>query len=186
MIEIIPNWHPIFVHFTVGLFSTSVGFYILAYLAPHMKFVGAQTIAEFEIVSRWCLWLAGLVVIPTVLAGLYAYYTVGHDTPSHVAMTNHRNWALPTAVAIVLASLWSMWGYYRHKTFTLTFVFVLLLIQGMLLSTAWHGAELVYRYGLGVISLPQSSETGHHHNASRESASDHSNMPFTESHGHEE
>lgn len=148
-----------------------------------MRFFGARTIAEFEITARWCLWATGLVVIPTVMAGLYAYYTVGHDAPSHAAMINHRNWALPTAVAIVLVTLWSMLGYYRHKTFTLTFVFVLLLVQGMLLSTAWHGAELVYRYGLGVISLPQSSETGHGHNANGESSSDHSNMPSMENHG---
>jgi hypothetical protein len=38
-------------------------------------------------------------------------------------------------------------------------------VQTLLLITAWHGAELVFRYGLGVLSLPQAEEVGHHHSA---------------------
>lgn len=34
---------------------------------------------------------------------------------------------------------------------------------GLLLSTAWHGGELVYRYGLGVMSMPKSHGEGHAH-----------------------
>ncbi len=32
MIEIIPNWHPLLVHFTLGLLSTSVLFYLASAL----------------------------------------------------------------------------------------------------------------------------------------------------------
>lgn len=40
----------------------------------------------------------------------------------------------------------------------------LLLAAGVLLaSTAWHGGELVYRHGLGVMSLPQPEGEGHDH-----------------------
>ena len=28
MLEIIPNWHPILVHFTIGLFATSTGLFL--------------------------------------------------------------------------------------------------------------------------------------------------------------
>jgi uncharacterized membrane protein len=186
MIEIIPNWHPIFVHFTVGLFSTAVGFYVLAYLTSQIRFLSIKIIAEFEAVARWCLWTAGLVVIPTVLAGLYAYNTVGHDAPSHAAMIDHRNWALPTAGAIMFVALWSIWGYYRHKAVTLVFIIALLIVQGMLLATAWRGAELVFRYGVGVMSLPQSGDMGHPHSEGRENVSNHANIPSTEKHDHEE
>lgn len=34
LIEIIPNWHPIFVHFTVALLSVAAAFTIAAYLLP--------------------------------------------------------------------------------------------------------------------------------------------------------
>jgi hypothetical protein len=32
-----------------------------------------------------------------------------------------------------------------------------------LMTTGWLGAEGVYRYGLGVISLPEQQENGHGH-----------------------
>jgi uncharacterized membrane protein len=163
MIEIIPNWHPIFVHFTVGLFSAAVGFYWLSFIVARISYCKPALSQEFEAAARWCLWIAALVTIGTVSAGLYAYYTVGHDEISHVAMTNHRNWAIPTAVAIILMALWSVALYVKQKKLNLIFLLSLLIVQGMLLATAWRGAELVYRYGLGVMSLPQTEEVGHNH-----------------------
>lgn len=173
MIEIIPNWHPIFVHFTVALFSTSVGLYTLAYLFNNVK-IFPKVSLDMEVAARWCLWLVGIIVIGTVLAGLYAYNTVKHDGASHLAMTNHRNWALPTAATIVLTALWSLWRTYKQKSITITFIIVLFIVQGLLLSTAWRGAELVYRYGLGVMSLPKAEDVGHeHHESTMESNHDH-------------
>lgn len=163
MIQIIPNWHPIFVHFTIGLFSASVGFFILNYMTTHLRMISLSLTTEFEIAGRWCLWATGLAVIATVAAGLYAYYTVGHDAASHVAMTIHRNWALPTACAILVMVTWSLWRYFKQKNPSFIFIIALLIVQGLLLSTAWHGAEVVYRYGIGVISLPKSEGVGHNH-----------------------
>lgn len=163
MIEMIPNWHPIFVHFTVALFSTAVGFYSLSFLSVRIPIFQTTLSQEFETVARWCLWVVSLLSIITVIAGLQAYYTVNHDAPSHMAMTNHRNWAIPTAICMVLMALWSMWRYRKGKAITLTFLIGLLIVQGLLLSTAWRGAELVFRYGLGVMSLPQSEGKGHQH-----------------------
>jgi uncharacterized membrane protein len=163
MIEIIPNWHPIFVHFTAALFGAAGGFYVLSYLASFSRKMPNTLALEFEIVARWCLWAAALITIATVGAGLYAYYTVKHDAVSHAAMTVHRNWALLTATAIYLIAGWSVWRYYQKIKLTLTFVVALLVVQGLLLTTAWHGAELVYRYGVGVMSLPQAEEVGHKH-----------------------
>lgn len=155
MIDIIPNYHPIFVHFTVALFSTSVGFYMLSFLISRLSLFKLTTAQEFETVARWCLWLVALLALITVIAGLHAYNTVKHDTPSHLAMTAHRNWAIPTAIAMVLMALWSLKRYRKRQALTVTFITALLAVQGLLLATAWHGAELVFRYGLGVMSLPQ-------------------------------
>ena len=174
MIEIIPNWHPIFVHFTVALFSTSVMFYSLAYLLNNFR-VFQKISTDLEITARWCLWLVGIIVIGTVLAGLQAYNTVKHDEVSHLAMTDHRNWALPTAAAMVLVALWSLWRTYKHKSITIIFIVALFIVQGLLLSTAWRGAELVFRYGLGVMSLPKAEGIGHehHHESTEEHNHDH-------------
>lgn len=180
MIEIIPNWHPIFVHFTVGLFCTSVAFYLLAYLTSYFRIVSVKITTDLETAGRWCLWAAGVTAIMTVIAGLYAFNTVRHDGPSHLAMINHRNWALPTAAAIVLVAFWSLWRDIKQKKLTLTFIIALLIVQALLLATAWRGAELVYRYGLGVMSLPKSEGEGHDHHHIEEmkgSEMDHTNMP---------
>ncbi|HHU0079791.1 TPA: DUF2231 domain-containing protein [Legionella pneumophila] len=160
---IIPNWHPLFVHFTVALLSAAVLFYLLAYLFTHFKLSSATVTREFEIVGRWCLWLAALITVGTIGAGFYAYYTVLHDAKSHAAMVVHRNWALSTATAIFIVAGWSTWRYLKYKKLTLRFIFALLIAQGLLLITAWHGAELVFRYGVGVMSLPKAQEMKHHH-----------------------
>lgn len=163
--EIIPNWHPIFVHFTVGLLTMSVFFYIVSYLSRNFHFVKAAQ--EFEIAARWCLWAGAAITVGTVLAGFYAYNTVNHDAQSHIAMTSHRNWAIVTAAVALLIAIWSIWRHYKQKMVTLSFILILLIMQGLLLSTAWRGGEAVYRYGLGVMDLPDSMEgsqmDGHDH-----------------------
>lgn len=168
MINIIPNWHPIFVHFTLALFTTSVGFYGLSFLMSRLQIIPKFLTNEFEIVARWCLWIGALITVLTVLAGLNAFNTVHHDPVSHVAMHEHREWALPTAAAILFIASWSLWRYFHHQEVTMVFIIVLLIAQASLVSTAWHGSELVYRYGLGVMSLPISEKSGHHHHDTNE------------------
>lgn len=159
MVEIIPNWHPIFVHFTVGLLSISVFFYILAYLSDRFNIISSPIKTELEIAARWCLWSGAIITILTVIAGFFAYNSVAHDMPSHYAMQIHRNWALSTATVAVLIAFWSFLRYIKQKALSINLILVLLLMQGLLLSTAWRGGELVYRYGLGVRDLPDSMDS---------------------------
>jgi uncharacterized membrane protein len=97
------------------------------------------------------------------LTGLSAYYSVNHDAPSHLAMIKHRNWALLTAVVMVALTLWSLWRTYKNRSLTLSFMLALFITQGLVLCTTWHGAELVFRYGVGVMSLPKAQGEGHGH-----------------------
>ena len=156
MIEVIPNWHPIFVHFTVALFSVSTGLYVLGLLIPDGKLKG-----QWRTVARWNLWFGmGLTVI-TVLSGIYAYNTVAHDTPSHLAMSDHRNWAIATAALFAAATLWSVLSYRAGKAVSTLFIALLVIASVMLGATAWRGGEVVYRYGIGVMSLPNTDSHGH-------------------------
>lgn len=41
---------------------------------------------------------------------------------------------------------------------------VLVIIQSLLIITAWHGAKLVFRYGDGVIPITKIMTQGHHRN----------------------
>jgi len=175
MIEIIPNWHPIFVHFTIGLLSISA----LLYLAGAMLKKNNLLIA-----ARWNLWIGAAVTIGTVLAGWYAYNTVNHDGPSHAAMTDHRNWALVTAATFIVLALWAFWKQRGAKTVSPAFVIVILLAAGMLAVTGYKGGEVVYRHGLGVMRMPQMEGNGGH--ASHDHGEHHENMemePKTHDHG---
>ena len=129
----------------------------------------------------------------TIAAGWYAYYTINHDTPSHLAMTEHRNWAMATfAVFLGIAA----WEYYlqRHgKSKGWLFTGLMVIAVSLLMSTAWHGGELVYRYGLGVMSMPKSEGAGHAHGHGDESADDHGSMTMPDgemvpeaAHGHDD
>ncbi|ERH41149.1 hypothetical protein N750_17260 [Legionella pneumophila str. Leg01/53] len=153
MIEIIPNWHPIFVHFTVALFTVSVILYALTYVSSYIHWNTKPLIVELEIVARWCLWLAALSTMTTVSAGFYAFYTVKHGAMAHAVKVIHRNWALATASVILLMAFWVVWRYIKHQKPTLLFLMALFLVQVLLLTTAWYGAELVYRHGYGVLPV---------------------------------
>lgn len=159
MALIIPNYHPIIVHFTIALISTSFGTLILARFLTRWK----QWQLECLIVSRWCLWLGALASVFTIAAGFHAYFTVGHDGTSHPIMAIHRNWALSTFTLIWLMTIWSWMLWRKAKQPKLLFTLGMIITFGFLLITGWYGAELVFRYGIGVQSLPKHEMVGHHH-----------------------
>jgi len=160
MFEIIPNWHPIFVHFTVSTLSLSSLFFVLSFLMrSHSYHLNIKMFAE------WNLWLGSFFSILTAIAGWFAYNSVAHDTPSHEAMTTHRNWALFTSALFITLALWLFYTKRNFRKVHISFVFVIFIAFGLLGVTAWKGGESVYRYGLGVMSLPavEKGSDGHAH-----------------------
>lgn len=164
MIEIIPNWHPIFVHFTVGLLATSILLYFL-----HLLLVKKELAKTLLVVAEWNLWIGTFFGVLTVITGFIAYNTVAHDDISHIVMKEHRNLALITLTTFIVLSVWALKHRARATKPQLPFYTGSLLAILLLGSTAWHGGELVYRYGLGVMSLPKQEvhnhtvgETHHH------------------------
>lgn len=172
MIEIVPNWHPIFVHFSVALLITAT----LLHLASHVV-KNEELSKKCALVGRWNLWLGASFTVLTVAAGLYAYYTVTHDTPSHSAMTEHRNWALVTFSLFAGIVSWEYVLQRRGQGKSWAFTILLITGAGLLLSTAWHGGELVYRYGLGVMSMPKAEGVGHNHDHSAGEGHDGMSLP---------
>ena len=150
MIEILPNWHPIFVHFTVALLIVAAAMHVLSHFVSD---TGLRN--QLTITARWNLWIGVGFTFLTVAAGWYAFNTVTHDAPSHRAMIEHRNWALLTFAVILGIAAWEYYLQRHGKGKGWLFTGLLLVAASLLLSTAWHGGELVYRYGLGVMSLPK-------------------------------
>ncbi len=157
MFEIIPNYHPILVHFTVALLSTASLLFIVGALAPP----SAAWKDTCLTVARWNLWLGALITLATVLAGWQAYNSVAHDGPSHAAMTDHKNWAFPTAGLFIFLALWAFIQRKTEKVHT-AFVVLIAIAAIMLGATGLKGGDLVYRYGLGVMSLPEATGDGGH------------------------
>ncbi len=155
--EIIPNVHPIFVHFSVALLPVAALFYLLSAAR-----VGANPQLWLS-VANWMLWTGAALTLLTVGSGVYAFNTVNHDGHSHLAMLDHRNWALPTFLLYLAAAAWSGWRARRGAAPQAAFYVFLLLAVAALAGTAWRGGELVYRHGLGVMALPQAEGAGHSH-----------------------
>ncbi|MEE9451437.1 MAG: DUF2231 domain-containing protein [Gammaproteobacteria bacterium] len=143
------NLHPIFVHFTVALFTTSAIFFTLAYFTNEDK-----RNKEFLTVAHWSMWTCAFFTIGTVIAGLYAFYTVAHDTESHIAILTHRNLGIPTFILILLLAFWSWVQYRKNQQPTHTLLIFLFIGLFLLVLTGWHGSKLVYHYGVGVKALP--------------------------------
>ncbi|MDH5599933.1 MAG: DUF2231 domain-containing protein [Gammaproteobacteria bacterium] len=158
MFEIIPNWHPILVHFAIALLTISVIFFVL------LKVMSNHSLKEqIRTMAYWNLWLGTGFAVVTAIAGWFAYNSVAHDTPSHIAMTEHKNWALITLSVFIILSIWSVKLYKSISNESSIFTLTMVLAFVLLASTGWRGSELVYRYGLGVISIPQAEGDGHGH-----------------------
>lgn len=154
--EIIPNYHPTLVHFSIALLTISALFYSASFM-----FSSGERSQTLLAAARWNLWVGVAISFVTVLTGWLAYNSVAHDELSHQAMTLHMNWALPTlGLWVVVAG----WGFLARKIKPgLIFILFLWLSTASLLVTGYLGAENVYRHGIGVMRMPASM--GHDHGA---------------------
>ena len=184
MIDIIPNWHPIWVHFAIALLITSAGIFLLF----GWRAGPANRPSDALIVARWTLWLGVIAAATALVTGYWASGSVAHDDLGHANMMLHRNWAISAAAIFALAAAIELRK--RHDARASVFSICLVLAGGVALAvTGLKGAENVYEHGLGVKRLPQVSaheHSGHEHSASHErgiEAGD-ENHAATETHSH--
>ncbi len=172
--QLIPNFHPIVVHFPIALTVIAFLFNIAAYLRR-----SHPASAQLAAAGHFTLWLAAIGAAVAVLFGWLAYSSVNHDDAGHAAMLLHRSWAVPTAVGLILLASWDAWKYRVNELISVPMLFILFLLSQSIAVTGWLGGEVVYRHGIGVLSLPASEgagHSGHHEHGGTE----------TTSHSHEE
>lgn len=180
MIEIIPNFHPAIVHFPIAFTTAAV-----AFTAVGMLFGNWPHAAQCLMTGRWMLWGAALFALIAAAFGWSAFNSVAHDEAGHAAMILHRNWALGTLSALLALAAWDVWRGRSGKMPSYGFFGLLVAAWLLVMSTAWHGAELVYRHGLGVMALPVTEE--HEHGAGHDHGNppvQGENMPHADGHAH--
>jgi uncharacterized membrane protein len=148
VIHIIPNWHPAIVHFTIALYVAAAALYTAHVVAAETRWGEAILTA-----ARVNLWLGALITIVTVAAGIQAFIRVPHSTAQVPPMVDHRNWAIATAAIWWVAALWEAWRARRAARVSAAFAVFLIIGVITLTATGWKGAELVYRHGIGVLSV---------------------------------
>jgi uncharacterized membrane protein len=163
MIDIIPNWHPVWVHYPIALLTIATLLMILSSLRSAAPW--AHTLTQ---VARWNLLIGGAALLPTLISGHLAYGSVLHDSAGHDAMHRHMSAAWTTTL-LFLPALILAWRE-RSRAVGASAPVLLLMVLGttVLSATAWLGAENVYRHGIGVERLPNPSDHRHHTNTSPE------------------
>ncbi len=164
-----PNWHVIVLHFPIALLTTGIIIEWLGLIGTREGFRGA---------GRWMVLLGALLAVPAATTGLYAFrdevvrgpLTLGMDWSAVVQQShwNDAQWELisdhilfnsiAAVIFLVVVVLWlggnREWRQRAYWPMTIA----LLVALALMTVGAWHGGEMVYRYGTGVAALDQTAD----------------------------
>ncbi len=138
------NLHPMFVHFPIVLVLLSLLSEII-FLISKTEFFGkaAGILLNFAAVSA----------IVAMYFGYRAADILGHDSPAHDQVHVHRDIMLWfTWLTVLFAIIFQFIKQVRKGIFRFI---ALLILSVILVIGADRGAELVFRYGMGVSSPPE-------------------------------
>lgn len=164
MIEIVPNWHPIWVHFAIGLTVSGAVFYAIGWLRSR-----GGALSSLVAAGRWNLLVGAGFVLIALVSGFLAINAVPHDDLAHANALVHRNWAVASAVLFTGLGIWlAIRGAGAAPSGLLA---ALALIASAAIGvTGYKGGQNVYEHGLGVQRLPDIG--GHDHSAHGHGGSD--------------
>jgi len=137
-----PNLHPFVVHFPIALLTASFLFDIFGTLAKR---------DQIRRIAWWCQVAGTLGLLATVLSGLHAETTIQIPAAARQSFQTHKEVAFFVSAIFAILFFWRIGGKSRI-TQVYHFLFWGLYTLGLILLwvAAWHGGELVYRFGVGV------------------------------------
>jgi uncharacterized membrane protein len=140
------HWHPIFVHFTVGLLFTASVLFIVRAVCRDLGWEKNCLTA-----AVWMFWIGIVITLITAASGLMAYLTLPHLDENTRSMINKHVIAAVLTAATYLLLAFFLWKHQRRKmppsNGWTTFLFVGLVL---LACTGYLGGNLVFDRGIGV------------------------------------
>ena len=140
-----PNPHPAIVHFPIALLTVAVLFELLSRVLKREDF------------SRigWWMQLSGTIVLAlAVLSGIFARDTVTIGPLARPDFELHQQLAFAAAGLFAALLFWRIAAKSRiPEKHALLYLVLLACGVAVLWAGAWYGGEMVYRFGVGVMTL---------------------------------
>jgi uncharacterized membrane protein len=147
LIEILPGWHPIVVHFAIGLLLPAT----VALCASRLirERARAETLAT---VGTWNLVAGAIAAVFAVGTGLAAVFSFSNLPPATAhAISLHFFWGCAAMSVFAVLAVGRVAGIKAQTPPSTIFVVLLLLAAILMCVTGYLGGENVYRYGVGVM-----------------------------------
>ncbi len=136
------NVHPLFVHFPIALILVTLFFEGLWWLTKK---------EQFRVFATYLLYLATVSAVATVITGFLASDSLGHDSPGHEFVHEHRNIMLLMSVLLTATTATVLFvRSVREGGWRRLLILPLAIVCGMLVYGADKGGRLVFEYGMGV------------------------------------
>lgn len=156
--EVIPEWapniHPLIVHFPIAFLVGAIGADLLSLVVRRWRWLRPATVALYVV--------GGASTVVTYLTGTWAADAVSVPAEAQSVLTEHSNlgwwtmWFFGTYALVRLGA--HLWSKTRGLIAVQGLLFAIALGGSYLLyETGDRGAEMVYRYGVGV-SQPETEE----------------------------
>ncbi len=130
--------HPMAVHFPIALLTLGFAVEVLGTRA-------SEKAAWLREAASWLLWLGTASALAAMGLGLLAAKTAPHVPEAWDTLIAHRNAGYAACFLFSLLSTWRIFPRPRAGLFLAGWLICL----GALVDAAYHGGELVYRYGMG-------------------------------------
>ncbi|NOZ61029.1 MAG: DUF2231 domain-containing protein [Calditrichaeota bacterium] len=153
--------HPVFVHFTIALFSLAVLLDILGRIFKK---------ESFHVASWLNLLGSGLAVIATVIFGVIAESRAPHTDAGHELVKTHETIGFIVLGIILVLAIWRLILKGKLPVKGVAVYFAISIIGILLMFTgAYYGGEMVYTHGYGVKTAVAEEGVPHEHNEAEQS-----------------